>query len=69
MALQKTVEQQWFSTTGVRIVEGYGLSETSPVLTVNPVTTKVFRASIGLPVPDTLVAILDESGQPKRLMR
>jgi len=48
----------------VPIVEGYGLSETSPIATSNPVLSREYNGTIGLPVPSTEIAILDDAGQP-----
>jgi long-chain acyl-CoA synthetase len=64
MAVQKAVAEKWIKLTGVPIVEGYGLSETSPVATSNPVTSTEYNGTIGLPVPSTEIAILDDAGQP-----
>ncbi|MEM8824947.1 MAG: AMP-binding protein [Pseudomonadota bacterium] len=63
MALQSSVAQEWQSITGKPVLQGYGLTETSPVLTFNPLG-KTRDGSIGVPVPSTLVACLDEAGQP-----
>jgi len=63
MAVQKAVADKWLKVTGKPIIEGYGLSETSPVATANP-PSKEFTGSIGLPIPSTEVAILDDDGQP-----
>jgi long-chain acyl-CoA synthetase len=64
MAVQQAVAEKWLKLTGVPIVEGYGLSETSPVATSNPVLSKEYDGTIGLPVPSTEIAILDDAGQP-----
>jgi len=64
MAVQKAVAEKWLALTGVPIVEGYGLSETSPVATSNPVTAREWNGTIGLPFPSTDIAILDDAGQP-----
>ena len=64
MAVQKAVAEKWIAVTGVPIVEGYGLSETSPVATSNPITLREYNGTIGLPVPNTEIAILDDAGQP-----
>jgi long-chain acyl-CoA synthetase len=67
MAVQQAVAEKWLKLTGVPIVEGYGLSETSPVATSNPVLSKEYDGTIGLPVPGTDIAILDDAGQPVAL--
>ncbi|HVL55478.1 MAG TPA: long-chain-fatty-acid--CoA ligase [Burkholderiaceae bacterium] len=64
MAVQKAVADRWLKLTGCPICEGYGLSETSPVATANPVTTEAYTGTIGLPIPSTEVAILDDDGKP-----
>jgi long-chain acyl-CoA synthetase len=64
MAVQKAVADRWMATTGCAIAEGYGLSETSPVATANYADTKEYTGSIGLPIPSTDIAILNEEGQP-----
>lgn len=63
MAVQRQVAERWLSITGRPLVEGYGLSETSPVATVNPTDATTYSGSIGLPVPSTDLAILDEEGR------
>jgi long-chain acyl-CoA synthetase len=64
MAVQKAVNDKWLQVTGHPIVEGYGLSETSPVATANRPDATEFTGSIGLPIPSTEIAILDDSGRP-----
>lgn len=62
MAVQAAVAEKWQSITGKPLIEGYGLTETSPVLCVNPVVNQRFTAAVGLPVPSTDVCIMDEEG-------
>ena len=62
MALQDAVAIRWEEVTGKPLVEGYGLSETSPVLCCNPLDGTHKPGSIGLPVPSTEVAIFDDDG-------
>lgn len=62
MALQKAVAERWHKVTGVPIAEGYGLTETSPVASVNPLDTSGRLGSIGLPVPSTDFRIVDSQG-------
>jgi long-chain acyl-CoA synthetase len=64
MAVQQAVADRWLKLTGTPIIEGYGLSETSPVVTVNRVDIKEFTGTIGLPISSTEVAILDDDGNP-----
>lgn len=64
MAVQKAVNDKWLKVTGRPILEGYGLSETSPVAIANPPDATEFTGSIGLPIPSTEIAILDDSGKP-----
>src|SRR5262249_22091772 len=54
-----TTTSKWKALTGRDILEGYGLSETSPILTLNPVTTAGFTATVGLPFPSTDIKLLD----------
>jgi long-chain acyl-CoA synthetase len=64
MAVQQAVNDKWLKVTGRPIVEGYGLSETSPVATANRPDATEFNGSIGLPIPSTEIAILDDDGKP-----
>jgi long-chain acyl-CoA synthetase len=61
-AVQSSVAKLWFDKTGCAIAEGYGLSETSPIATSNPVTITEYSGSIGLPVPSTWLKLLDDDG-------
>ena len=63
MAVQKSVNDKWQQVTGVSIIEGYGLSETSPVATCNRADSTAFSGTIGLPIPSTEIAILDDDGK------
>lgn len=62
MAVQPSVAERWLKLTGRPLIEGYGLSETSPVATVNRTDATEYTGSIGLPLPSTDVAILDDAG-------
>ena len=62
MAVQKAVNDRWRAVTGKSIIEGYGLSETAPVATANPANATEFTGTIGLPIPSTDIAILDDAG-------
>lgn len=63
MAVQDAVAEKWQKVTGTGLIEGYGLSETSPVLCCNPLDGKHKRGTIGIPVPSTEVAIFDDDGK------
>ena len=67
MAVQRAVAEEWLKVTGCPICEGYGLSETSPSATSNPTDTDEFNGTIGLPMPSTEIAILDDAGNPVAL--
>lgn len=62
MAVQKAVADKWYAATRCPIAEGYGLSETSPVLTCNGALTPEWTGTIGLPVPSTDISIRDDDG-------
>ncbi len=62
MAVQRAVAEKWQELTGKPLIEGYGLTEASPVVSVNPLNLAEYNASIGLPVPSTDIAIRDEAG-------
>jgi long-chain acyl-CoA synthetase len=63
MALQKAVADKWKQVTGKTLVEAYGLTETSPAATINPLNLAEYNGAIGLPIPSTEVAIRDEDGK------
>jgi long-chain acyl-CoA synthetase len=67
MAVQQAVNDKWMKMTGTCIIEGYGLSETAPVATCNRADLSQFSGTIGLPVPSTEIAILDDDGVPVAL--
>ncbi|KVK44884.1 long-chain-fatty-acid--CoA ligase [Agrobacterium deltaense] len=62
MAVQRPVAERWLSIVGCPIAEGYGLSETSPVATVNRLDSTEFSGTIGLPISSTEIDIRDEDG-------
>ncbi len=62
-AVQRAVAERWQAITKKPLVEGYGLTECSPVVTVNPFDRTSFNGSIGLPLPSTEVSIRNEQGQ------
>jgi len=70
MAVQKATAERWKQATGVPLVEGYGLTETSPSATANPPTAAEYTGSIGVPMPSTEVVLRDDNdkdvamGQP-----
>ena len=62
MALQRNVAERWLKVTGCPLIEGYGMSETSPVVTGNRVDITEFTGTIGMPIPSTDVTIIDDDG-------
>ncbi len=64
MAVQRAVAERWFKLTGKHLMEGYGLTECSPLVAAYPYDTVEYNGSIGLPVPSTEVRIVDDEGKP-----
>lgn len=64
MPTEEAVANRWQQVTGCPITEGYGLTETSPVVSVNPPGSTEFNGSIGLPVPSTECSVRDDDGRP-----
>ena len=63
MAVQKVVAERWKQVTGVPLIEAYGLTETSPAATMNPLDLPEYNGAIGLPVPSTDLVLRDDAGQ------
>ncbi len=63
MAVTRGTAQLWLEKTGCSICEGYGLSETSPSATCNPVTSTAYSGNIGLPLPNTELKLIDDEGR------
>ncbi|MDL1861104.1 long-chain-fatty-acid--CoA ligase [Betaproteobacteria bacterium PRO7] len=64
MAVQRSVAERWKALTGVPIVEGYGLTETAPVVIANALNIKDWTGNIGVPIPSTEATVLDDQGKP-----
>ena len=62
MAVQEAVARRWKEVTGVTLVEAYGLTETSPAATINPLDIEAFNGTIGLPISSTWVTLRDDDG-------
>ena len=62
MAVQGAVAKLWLEKTGCPICEGYGLSETSPSVSCNPVTSTSYSGTIGVPLPSTFMKLVDDNG-------
>ncbi|MCD0505205.1 AMP-binding protein [Bordetella petrii] len=62
MAVQRAVAQRWHEVTGIALAQAYGLTETAPAVTINPLDVTDFTGSIGLPVPSTELSIRDDDG-------
>jgi long-chain acyl-CoA synthetase len=63
MAVQRAVAERWKEITGTTLLEAYGLTETSPAATINPVDLEAYNGSIGLPISSTEVVIRDDDGK------
>ncbi|HJV62723.1 MAG TPA: long-chain-fatty-acid--CoA ligase [Albitalea sp.] len=63
MAVQKATAEKWLKITGCPVIEGYGLSETSPIATINRPDVTAFTGTIGLPVSSTELSIRDDDGR------
>ena len=63
MAVQKAVAERWKEVTGTPLIEAYGLTETSPAATINPLDLPEYNGSIGLPISSTDVSIRDDAGR------
>ncbi|MBE7523003.1 MAG: long-chain-fatty-acid--CoA ligase [Burkholderiales bacterium] len=63
MAVQEAVAQRWKEVTGVPLIEAYGLTETSPAATINPLNLTAYNGSIGLPIPSTSIVLRDDAGK------
>ncbi|WP_029001395.1 AMP-binding protein [Azohydromonas australica] len=63
MAVHRSVAQRWHEVMGVPIIEGYGLTEASPIVCANPLDVEEFSGNVGLPLPSTDISIRDETGR------
>ena len=63
MAVQRAVAERWKKITGIPLIEGYGLTETSPVATANLLTIKDYTGSIGMPLPSTDITLRDDENR------
>ena len=64
MAVQKMVADRWKQVTGTTLIEGYGLTETAPAATANPLNLGEYSGSIGVPMPSTDIEIRDDADRP-----
>ncbi len=62
MAVKKNVAERWQQVTGKPLLEAYGLTETSPAVTINPLNLTSFNSTIGLPIPSTDISVRDDAG-------
>lgn len=63
MAVQRPVAERWKEVTGITLLEAYGMTETSPAVTINPIDLPAYNGSIGLPIPGTEIALRDDYGE------
>jgi long-chain acyl-CoA synthetase len=63
MAVQEAVAIKWKQVTGCPLIEAYGLTETSPAATINPLDLPAYNGSIGLPIPSTEIILRDDDGK------
>ncbi|MBT7609374.1 MAG: AMP-binding protein [Bacteriovoracaceae bacterium] len=63
MAVQRAVAEKWKEVTGTPLIEAYGLTETSPAASINPMNLKAYNGHIGMPISSTEIAILDDDGK------
>ena len=64
MAVQKAVAERWKQVTGTTLIEGYGLTETAPAATANPLDLAEYSGSIGVPMPSTDIELRDDNDRP-----
>jgi long-chain acyl-CoA synthetase len=62
MAVQQAVADRWQQVTGCTLIQAYGLTETSPAVTINPIDLQAFNGAVGLPVPSTELSVRDDNG-------
>ncbi|TMH65148.1 MAG: long-chain-fatty-acid--CoA ligase [Betaproteobacteria bacterium] len=67
MAVQKAVAERWKQVTGTTLIEGYGLTETAPAATANPLDLAEYSGSIGVPMPSTDIELRDDADRPVAL--
>src|SRR2546426_3822195 len=67
MAVQKVVAERWKQVTGTTLIEGYGLTETAPAATANPLDLAEYSGSIGVPMPSTEIELRDDADHPLAL--
>ncbi|HML13771.1 MAG TPA: AMP-binding protein [Xanthobacteraceae bacterium] len=67
MAVQQSVAERWKQVTGKTLIEGYGLTEASPLVAANPLDLAEYNGAVGLPLPSTDIAVRDENGRDLRV--